>query len=187
MDERLKFVVGQKKRTLNEITARIAKFKQEGKNLGVFLTLEDDGHLRTPRDFVDKDMPVMAKEYSKLTAREKKIYDSHYVKSTTYLIATYNEANKKYNEIFETLDVYDKLDELKEELNALNIEYKRANIYLATLPKQSEERMEKKFENYKKLTDEQLTEINDEITQIKYLEKSINLKTKLYNELKESL
>ena len=187
MDERLKFVVGQKKRTLNEISARVAKFKQDGKNLGVFLTIEDDGHIRTPRDFVDEDMPVMAKEYSKMTAKEKKVYNSHYVKSTTFLIDTYNEANRKYNDIFETLDVYDKLDELKEELNVLNLEYKRAGIYLATLAKQSDEKLEKKFDNYKKLTDEQLVEINDEITQVKYIEKSIALKTKLVEQLKETL
>lgn len=187
MDARLKFVVGQKKRTLNEISSRVAGFKQNGKNLGVFLTLENDGHLRTPREFVDEDMPVLSKEYNKLTKKEKEVYNKHYLKTTTYLIETYNDANKKYTSIFESLDVYEKLDELKEELNDLSLEQKRANIYFASLIKQSEDKKQKKFENYKKLTTEQLVEINQEITQIKYIEKQIELKTKLMEELKNSL
>src|SRR5574344_482738 len=140
MDDRIKFVIGQKKRMLNEISSRIAKFKLDGKDLGDFVNVKQDGSLFVPKEFADEDMPVLQNEYSKLSKKEKKVYDDHYHQSTTYLIQCYNESNKKYKDLFDTLDVYDKLDVLNFQTNDLQTEQKRANSYLATLSRQSEER-----------------------------------------------
>ena len=75
MEDRIKFIFGQKKRLLNEITTKTAQYKLEGKNLGIYLTLEEDGHLKTPRDFDDAILPNLEVEYAKLTKKEKKAYD----------------------------------------------------------------------------------------------------------------
>lgn len=187
MEERLKFVIGQKKRYLNKISEKMTEFKLKGKNLGVCLTIENDGHLRTPRDFVDLDLPVLTTEYAKLSKKEKRAYDEIYATSTTCLIENFNEANKRYNTLFEELDVYDKMDCLKEEINNLFIDQKRANAYFATVGRQSEEKMQSKFDTNKKLSESELLEINEEVTQIKYLSKQIELKQNLLAELRKSL
>jgi hypothetical protein len=187
MNERLKFIEGQKKRLLNQISSKVAEFKMNGKNLGVFLTIEEDGHLKKPRDFEDLDLPVLNTEFSKLTTKEKRAYDKKYYSSVSFVIDSYNEANKKYNAIFEELDVYEKMDTIKEEISALKLEEKRADIYLATLSKQSEEKLCEKLGSKKKLTEQQILEVNEEITQVNYIKASLNLKTSLLNNLKISL
>ena len=187
MNERLEFVVGQKKRLLNQLSSRLSDYKIEGKNLGIFLTIEEDGHLRVPRDFVDPELPVLDVEYAKLTKKEKTAYDKIYYQSISFLIDSYNEANKKYNDIFEEFDVYEKMDTLNQEIRDLEQEEKRANLYLNTLAKQSEERQQAKFESKKKLSEQQLLEANQEITQINYIQESLKNKTKLLQEIKESL
>lgn len=187
MNERLNFIEGQKKRLLNQITTKVADFKLKGEDLGVFLTVEEDGHIRVPRDFIDLDLPVLSTEYSKLTAKEKRAYDKKYHASVSFVIDSYNEANKKYNAIFEELDVYEKMDDLKESINALKSEEKRADIYLSTLAKQSEEKMREKLGSKKKLSEAQILEVNQEITQVNYIKASLNLKTSALEKLKESL
>ncbi len=189
MNERLRFVIGQKRRILNEITSRLAKFKLDGKNGGVFVTLKNDGSLDIPKDFIDEDMPILRDEYTKLSKKEKQVYDDHYHQSTTYLISNFNEANKKYKSLFNALDVYDKIDTLKEELNNLVAEQRRANIYFATLNRQSEEKRQNELNKNgtTPLTDKQILEINQEITQIKYIDKAIEIKSKLMQELKDTL
>lgn len=187
MNERIKFIEGQKKRLLNQISSKLADFKTNGKNLGVFLTIEEDGHLKKPRDFEDIDLPVISTEYAKLSAKEKRSYDKKYYQSVSFIIENYNEANKKYNSIFEELDVYEKMDMLKEEISALKLEEKRADIYLATLAKQSEEKMREKLGSKKKLTEQQILEVNEEITQVNYIKASLNLKSNLLDKLKESM
>jgi len=187
MNERVKFIDGQKRRLLNEITSRVSNFKLAGKNLGVYLTIEEDGHIRVPRDFVDFELPVLSTEYSKLSAKEKRAYDKKYYQSASYLIDNYNEANKKYIAIYDELDIYEKMDLLKEEINLLKSDEKRANIYLSTLSKQSEEKMRDKLGSKKKLTEKQLLEINEEITQIKYIQASLNFKNSMLEDLKTGL
>ena len=71
MNERLRFVIGQKRRILNEITSRLAKFKLDGKNDGVFVELKNDGSLDIPKNFIDEDMPILRDEYTKLSKKEK--------------------------------------------------------------------------------------------------------------------
>ena len=187
MNERIKFIVGQKKRLLNEISSRVSSFKLKGENLGVFLTIESDGHLKKPRDFEDLDLPVLSTEYAKLSAKEKKAYDKKYYASVSFLIDNFNEANKKYNEIFNEFDVYDKMDLLKEEISALKLEEKRAGIYLSTLEKYDEEKIREKLGSKKKLSEQQILEVNQEVTQINYIQASLALKTAQLEELKESL
>ena len=187
MNERLKFVVGQKKRLLNQISSRISNFKIEDKNVGIFLSIEEDGHLRVPRDFVDPELPTLLAEYGKLTKKEKQAYDKKYFASTSFLIDSYNEANKKYNSIFEEFDVYEKIDTLNEEIRELEAEQKRANLYLNTLARQSKQKQQAKFDSKTKLSEKVILEVNQEITQIAYIEAGIRIKTKLLNELKESL
>ena len=187
MEDRIKFIVGQKKRLLNELTTKTANYKLEGKNLGVFLVIESDGHIRTPREFDDVALPTLSEEYEKLTKKEKNAYDKKYCQSATYLIKNYNEANKKYQDIFQELDVFGKIDLLKEEINNLQLEQKRANIYFSTLARQSDERKMAELGAKKKLTDEQIVEVNQEITQINYINQSLDAKTKLLEELKETL
>ena len=126
MEERIKFIVGQKKRYLNQIASKMADFKLKGKNLGIFFAIEKDGHIRVSRNFEDFDLPEIDKDYSKLTKAEKKAYDKYYLSSVTYLVNCYNEANKKYNSIFEGMNNADKQNLLREEINALNLEYKKA-------------------------------------------------------------
>lgn len=187
MEETIKFIVGQKKRYLNLISSKLANQKLHKKNLGIFLTIEKDGHLRMPRDFFDAELPTLEEDYSKLSKKQKDAYDKIYYASLTYLVQCFNDANKKYNTIFETLDVYDKIDVLKEELNTLLVEQKRANVYLATLERQSKEKTASKFENGDRLTNQQIVESNQEITQIKYIDMQIELKQALLEELRNSL
>ena len=187
MNERLNFVVGQKKRLLNQISSRISNFKVEGKNLGVTLSVEEDGHLRVPRDFVDPELPVSEMEYAKLGKKEKQAYDKKYYASVSFLIDSYNEANKKYNAIFEEFDVYEKMDTLNEELRELELEQKRANLYLTTLAKQSEEKMREKLGSKKKLSEAQILEVNEEITQVNYIKTKLSINSIALEKLKESL
>lgn len=182
MEERIKFIVGQKKRYLNQIASKMADYKLRGKNLGIFLTLEKDGHIRTPRDFEDFDLPNIDKDYSKLNKQEKKEYDKYYLVSLTYLVNCYNEANKKYNGIFENLNEDEKRNLLKEEINMLALDQKKAEIYLTTLSKQDKEKQQSKL-GKKNLTKAQILEVNEEITQVKYIENELAIKTELYNEL----
>lgn len=184
MEERIKFIVGQKKRYLNQITSKMADYKLRGKNLGIFLTLEKDGHIRTPRDFEDFDLPNIDKDYSKLNKQEKKEYDKYYLVSLTYLVNCYNEANKKYNGIFENLNEDEKRNLLKEEINMLALDQKKAEIYLTTLSKQDKEKQQSKL-GKKNLTKAQILEVNEEITQVKYIENELAIKTELYNELQK--
>ena len=187
MNERLNFIEGQKKRLLNLISEKVAGFKLKGENLGIFLTVEEDGHLRVPRDFTDLDLPVLSTEYSKLTAKEKRAYNKKYVSSVSFLIDNYNEANKKFNSIFEELDVYEKMDVLKEHISLLKLEEKRANIYLSTLEKQSKEKIREKLGSKKKLTEAQILEVNEEITQVNYIKTKLNINSSALEKLKESL
>ena len=187
MNERLNFIEGQKKRLLNLISQKVAEFKLKGENLGIYLTIEEDGHIRVPRDFQDLDLPVLSTEYAKLTKKEKKAYDKKYFASVSFLIDNYNEANKKFNAIFEELDMYEKMDTLKELINSLKLEEKRAGIYLSTLAKQSEEKMREKLGSKKKLSEAQILEVNEEITQVNYIKANSNIKVNLLEKLKESL
>ena len=187
MNERLNFIEGQKKRLLNLISEKVADFKLKGENLGVFLTIEEDGHIRVPRDFIDLDLPVISTDYSKLTAKEKRAYDKKYVNSVSFLIDNYNEANKKFNVIFEELDVYEKMDALKELINSLKLEEKRAGIYLSTLAKQSGEKMREKLGSKKKLSEAQILEVNEEITQVNYIKTKLSINSSALEKLKESL
>lgn len=184
MEERIKFIVGQKKRYLNQIASKMADYKLKGKNLGIFLTIEKDGHIRTPRDFEDYDLPKIDKDYSKLAKAEKKQYDKYYLVSLTYLVNCYNEANKKYNTIFEDMEDSEKAMLLKEEINMLSLEQKKAEIYLTTLSKQDKEKQQSKL-GKKNLTKAQILEVNEEITQVKYIENELANKTELYNELQK--
>ena len=187
MEERIKFIVGQKKRYLNQIASKFADQKLHKKNLGVFLTIEKDGHIRTPREFIDAELPTLDVGHAKLSKKEKAVYDKIYYASLTYLVDCFNEANKKYNAIFDSLDVYDKMELLKEEVNTLLVEQKRANAYFAALDRQSREKTLSKFENGDRLTEQQLMESNQEITQIKYIDAQLTLKQTLLEELRNSL
>ena len=187
MNERISFIEGQKKRLLNQISSKVAEFKLAGKNLGVFLTIEEDGHIRKPRDIEDVDLPVLGVDYSKLTKKEKTAYDKKYFASVSFLIDNYNEANRKYNELFDELDVYEKMDLLQSQIKALQIEEKRADIYTATLLKQSEEKLSDKLDSNKVLSMDKLVEINKEVSQINYIKASLALKQSSLEKLKESL
>ena len=187
MNERISFIEGQKKRLLNQISSKVAEFKLAGKNLGVFLTIEEDGHLRKPRDFEDIGLPVLSTEYSKLTKKEKHAYDKKYFKSVSFLIDCYNEANKKYLSAFEELDVYEQIDVLQAQIKALQLEEKRADIYTATLLKQDREKLSDKLDSKKVLSMNKIIEINEEVSQINYIKASLALKQSSLEKLKESL
>lgn len=178
MEDRLAFVIGQKKRLLNEIVSRMANFKANGKNLGVQFTLLDDGSLQAPKNFENEIMPIQRAEYNRLTKAEKKVYDEHFCQSTAYLIQAYNEANDKYNAIFEQLDVHDKIDVLNREVKELSIDEARANAYLASLSKRSAESRLNQLDPNVQLSDEQVLEINEEITQINYIKTALKTKDK---------
>ena len=92
------------------------------------------------------------------------------------------EENKKYNSIFEGMNNADKQNLLREEINALNLEYKKAEMYLTSLSKQDKEKQQDKL-GRKNLTKAQILEVNEEITQIKYIESELENKTNLLKEL----
>lgn len=187
MNERLKFVIGQKRRLLNEIASRCADFKREGKNLNVNLTLSAYGNIVVPEGFVFEYLPVTREEYAKLTAKKKQVYDEHYRTTAMFLIEQYNEANKRYRDLFDKLDDYDKIDVLREELATLKQEQKRANIYFATLSRQSAERKQEELGANIELSEKQIVDINEEITQIRYINAMISQKEKLVEKIKEQL
>ena len=176
MNERIKFVAGQKKRFLNEICARIAKFKLQGKDLGVFVTIEDDGHLRLPRDFVDEYVNLTSEQYEALSKKEKAKYDKQYNESTRYLIVCYNNCNKKYLDLVEKLDVDEKISLLKFELNNLLNDQARAKGFMGALSRETAEKKQKELGIKGKLSDEQVEEVNQEIAQIKYIEQELKYK-----------
>lgn len=189
MDERIKFVIGQKKRYLNEITSRIANFKLAGKDLGIFVSIKPDGNLLTPRNFVDEQAEISKEDYAKLSKKEKKEYDSQYLSSTKCLIENYNLANKKYAQLFEGLSTEEKIDVLQTEIHDLQIEYTRACAYQNTLAKQSREKKQAelgaKADN--QLSDDQIAEVNQEVSQIKYIETELKNKTTQHDVLKASI
>ena len=152
--------------TANAITNRIRPDNTIEETF--YFTIEKDGHLRVPRDFVDIELPEIDKEYSKLNKAEKKEYDKYYLISVTYLVSCYNEANKKYNAIFEGMNIDEKQTLLREEINMLNLDLKKAEMYLAGLAKQDKEKQQDKL-GKKNLTKAQILEVNEEITQIKYI------------------
>ena len=79
------------------------------------------------------------------------------------------------------------MDTIKEEISALKLEEKRADIYLATLSKQSEEKLCEKLGSKKKLTEAQILEVNKEITQIDYIKTKLSINNSALEKLKESL
>lgn len=176
MNERISFVTAQKKRFLNEITSRIAKFKLQGKDLGVFVTIEDDGHLRLPRDFVDEFVNLTSEQYEQLSKKEKAKYDNQYSKSTRYLIVCYNNYNKKYLELFENLDKEAKIELLKAEISTLLIDEVRANGYLNALTREGAEKKHAELGFKGKLSDEQVEEYNQEVSQVKYISQELKNK-----------
>ena len=185
MNDKIKFLIGQKKRYLNEIASRIADFKLNGKDLGVFVAIEEDGHLRTPRNFEDEHIVLSSEEYDKLSKKDKKKYDKEYHESTRYLVACFNECNKKYIDMFEQLELSEKIDVLQFEINALQIDEIRAKAYYTTLSRKTIEQKQANFDSKKKLTDEQIDEISQEITQIKYLQDQLKIKQDAISELKK--
>ena len=182
MEERIKFIVGQKRRYLNQISSKMADFKLKGKNLDIYFTIEKDGHLRVPRDFVDIELPEIDKDYSKLSKAEKKVYDKYYLSSVTYLVSCYNEANKKYNVIFDGMADTETQTLLREEINMLSFDLKKAEMYLTGLSKQDKEKQQDKL-GKKNLTKSQILEVNEEITQIKYINSEIANKTNMLKDL----
>ena len=187
MNDRIKFVTGQKKRFLNEISARIAKFKLQGKDLGVFVTIEEDGHLRLPRDFVDEYVNLTSEQYEKLSKKEKAKYDKQYNESTRYLIVCYNNCNKKYLDLFDALDTQEKLDLLRAEINGLAADQARANGFLAVLSRESAERKQKELGIRGKLDDNQVEEFNQEVAQINYIQQALKFKQAQFEKLNENL
>lgn len=176
MNERIKFVSVQKKRFLNEISARIAKFKLQGKDLGVFVTIEDDGHLRLPRDFVDECVNLTSEQYEALSKKEKAKYDKQYAESTRYLIVCYNNANKKYLDLVEKLDFNEKENLLRLEIKNLSNDCARAKAYFDILSRETAENKQKEYGIKGKLIDEQIEEFNQEISQFKYIEQALKFK-----------
>ena len=185
MNDKIKFLIGQKKRYLNEIASRISDFKLNGKDLGVFVEIEEDGHLRTPRNFEDEHVVLSSEEYDKLSKKDKKKYDKEYHESTRYLISCFNECNKKYIDMFEQLELSEKIDVLQFEINALQVDETRAKAYYSTLSRKSIEEKQSKFDVKKKLSDVQIEEISQEITQINYLQDQLKLKQTMLVELKK--
>ena len=185
MSERIKFVSGQKKRFLNEIAARIAKFKLQGKDLGVFVTIEDDGHLRLPRDFVDEYVNLTSEQYEKLSKKEKAKYDKQYNESTRYLIVCYNDCNKKYLELVDELDADAKLALLKNEVSNLVNDEIRAKGFMSVLSRETAEKKQKELGIKGKLSDEQVEEVNQEVAQINYIQDALKYKKAQLEKLME--
>lgn len=188
MNERIKFVIGQKKRYLNEISSRIANFKLQGKDLGVFVSIKPDGNLLTPRDFVDEQIQISKEDYAKLSKKQKKQIDDQYLSSTKCLIDSFNLANKKYAQIFDALSNAEKIEVLQTEINSLQVDYTRASAYQNTLAKQSQEKIQAKLgAEDNQLTEEQIVEVNQEVCQIKYIEAELKNKTLQLEKLKAQL
>ncbi|HBB45069.1 MAG TPA: hypothetical protein DCZ34_02985, partial [Clostridiales bacterium] len=64
---------------------------------------------------------------------------------------------------------------------------KRANIYFATLSRQSAERRQEELDANVELSEKQIVDINEEITQIRYINAMISQKEKLVEKIKEQL
>ena len=176
MNERIRFVIAQKKRYLNEISSRIAKFKLEGKDLGVYVTVKADGNLSTPRDFVDECEVLTSAEQEKLTKKERAKYEEKYAKSTRYLIVCYNDCNKKFESMFAELSKQERADVLKYEVNALQGEDARAKAYCNALTREWVEKKQKELGFKGQLSDEQVKEYVEEVSQTNYMKDQLKFK-----------